>query len=29
MFAKIREKPFSVYLNFLDRSDSKRQRTAK
>ncbi len=21
MFAKIREKPFSVYLNFLDRSD--------
>ncbi|MGO9111232.1 MAG: DUF1571 domain-containing protein [Thermoguttaceae bacterium] len=23
MFAKIREKPFSVYLNFLDRSDNK------
>ena len=23
MFAKIREKPFSVYLNFLDRSDKK------
>jgi outer membrane lipoprotein-sorting protein len=23
MFAKIREKPFSVYLNFLDRSDDK------
>ncbi len=24
MFAKIREKPFSVYLNFLDRSDNER-----
>ena len=23
MFAKIREKPFSVYLYFLDRSDNK------
>ena len=25
MFAKIREKPFSVYLYFLDRSDDKRR----